>query len=148
MRPNSDLKEFAGMVMSFTDLLEWRKNLITIKDEPGVTVTPDTYVVVGDVIEIAREWRVFIVDSKPMSCSRYRSYGQFDSVQEFPDEVRKVIENACQQYLPAPVVVIDVGVTSSYRYGIIEANCFNSSGWYENDMQAVVAAVSEYVEKQ
>jgi hypothetical protein len=144
VRPDSDLKEFAGEVMTMGELKEWRDKLIAIDDEPGLIMNSHTPIILGDVVDIVREWRVFIVDSVPVDCSRYRSSGRFDPAREFPNEVREFVNEICDIYLPSPVIVIDVGVDDKERFGVIEANCFNSSGWYDVDIEMVVDAVSKY----
>ena len=148
VRPDYDLKEFAGEIMAMSTLVNWRNRLFDITGEPGLTMDVNTPIIIGDVIKIAREWRLFIVNGEIIDCSRYRSNGILDAVRENPEPLFTIVNYIIKEYTLAPVFVLDMGATPLGIHGIIEANCFNSSGWYDVDLNLVVEAVSKYVESR
>lgn len=146
VRPDYDLKEFEGHVTTTHQLGSWGQRLAAIaEDNPSVCV--DTPIILAPVLEIAREWRSFIVDGAIVSTSRYRSYGKLDIVRECPQDVWQFISTATNKFEPADVFVIDVGALADGQLGIIEINCFNSSGWYDADIHAVIDAINHRISK-
>jgi hypothetical protein len=145
VRPIKDLKEFAGDVMEFNDMVRWERN---IRYLPGCdnnpTLTVDTEIVVSEPHGIAHEWRVFIVNGKVSSGSHYRSYMKLDSNNDFPQRVIEFVERMCEIWVPAPVFVMDVGESAGNLF-IIECNCFNSSGFYKSNIEKIVVDVSEFI---
>jgi len=145
IRPIKDLKEFAGDVMEFNDVVRWERN---IRYLPGCdnnsTLTINTEIMVSEPYGIAHEWRLFIVNGRVSSGSHYRSYMNLDSKNDLPDRVVSFAEEACKMWVPAEVFVMDIGESSGNLY-IIECNCFNSSGFYKSDVEKIMVDVSEYV---
>lgn len=146
VRPDYDLKEFAGEMMSFGKLIEWRNRLFDITGEPGLTMDVDTPIIVAKPQEIGKEWRLFIVDGQIVDCSRYKWGGRASMERECPDRLIHYVDGLLRMYNPTPVFTLDIGEDKNSLFGIIEQNCFNSSGWYRVDLPLVVDAVSKYVE--
>lgn len=148
VRPDYDLKEFAGEVMTFHKLVDWRNRLVDITGEPGLTMDADTPIIVAkEAPRIYEEWRLFIVDGKVIDCSRYRYDGQPSIERELSHHLLKYVNRLLEIYNPTPVFCLDIGVDAGGMFAIIERNCFNSSGWYDVDINLVVDAVSKYVER-
>lgn len=142
VRPDYDLKEFEGHITSADELKAWADRLYKIIDD-SPSLTPSTPIIIAPEIDIAREWRTFIVDGEIAGMSRYRTYGKLDPVREDPIEVVNLVKEAVEIYQPADVFVMDVGVDLERgKYGIIEVNCFNSSEWYDVDIAAVISAIN------
>ena len=141
IRPESDLKEFSGGVMSFGDIKDWSKKIFT--DVPDLGTLP---IVVGEPYGLAYEWRLFMVDGKMCTGSQYRTYYVRNTSPHVPPEVIEFAEEQAKIYSPAPVFVMDV-CRCGGKFYIIEIGCFNSAGFYDSDIEKIVHDVSSYVLK-
>jgi len=145
IRPVKDLKEFTGDVMEFQDVVRWEQK---IRYLPGCdnnpTLTPATEIAVSEPVGIAHEWRLFIVDGKVSSGSHYRSYMKLEVKAGVPENVRQFAEEMCKTWTPEKVFVMDVGESAGNLY-VIECNCFNSSGFYQSDIDRIIEDVSRMV---
>jgi len=65
---------------------------------------------------------------------------------EIYQDVLDVAEEAIKRHNPAPVYMIDIGQIDN-ELKVIEYNGFNSAGFYACDVNNIVDAVNEYVEK-
>ena len=100
-------------------------------------------VVVTDAREIDAEWRLFVVEGKVVSGSMYRPSAE----RSVPPEAIQFAERAASRWAPAPVFVMDVARVDR-TWKIVECNCFNGSRFYESNVDAIVAAVSQYQAKR
>ncbi len=57
------------------------------------------------------------------------------------DNVIEDIQKLADKWLPNPTCVMDVALVDD-EYKVIEFNCFNSSGFYKNDINKIVMAVT------
>jgi hypothetical protein len=126
VRPDDDSKRFPGQVTTFSEL-------------PGSGLDKSTRLVVDDVKDIDAEWRLFFVQQKIVSGSMYRPSGD----RSVPTDVIQFAEAAARRWIPAPVFVMDVARVNR-TWKIIECNCFNGCRFYEANVEAVVAAVSQF----
>lgn len=142
IRPNKDLKEFSGDVMDFNKMVRWERS---IRHLPGCdnnpTLTTDTEIVVAEPVGIAHEWRLFVVKGKVSSGSHYRSYGKLTVTNDLPEHVKCYVEEMCRIWAPAQVFVMDVAESAGNLY-IVECNCFNSSGFYDSNIEKIIVDVS------
>lgn len=137
VRPVSDQKEFAGTVIKSREIREWADKLQT--DVPDFAKTP---IVVAKTCGISNEWRLFMVDGKVSSGSRYRQHHKLSPSADIPHYVTVFAEERAMEYSPCPVFVMDIGQSANLY--VIEIGCFNSAGWYSSDIQKIVKDVSEY----
>ena len=144
IRPIKDLKEFAGDVMEFNNILRWERN---IGCDNNPTLSINTEIAVSEPYGIAHEWRLFIVNGKVSSGSHYRSYMKLDSKEDLPQNVIDFVESMCKMWTPSDIFVMDVGESNNKLY-IIECNCFNSSGFYKSNVEKIIIDVSEYTKYQ
>lgn len=139
LRPCDDSKAFAGEVMAFGEARTWCEGL------DDCELSPDCPIVVAEPVGIAEEWRLFLVNGKVSTGSRYRSHHRLNVQPGVPPEAIRFAEGLGWQ--PAPVSVLDVARSGDQLY-VIEVNCFNSAGFYASDVGRLVADVSRYVEAQ
>jgi len=143
IRPDKDLKEFAGDVMDFNKMIRWERS---IRHLPGCdnnpTLSTSTEIVVAEPVGIAHEWRLFLVNGRVSSGSHYRSYGKLTITYDLPERVRAYAEEMCRIWLPSQVFVMDVAESAGNLY-IVECNCFNSSGFYYSDIEKIVVDISD-----
>ena len=143
IRPNKDMKEFAGDVMYFDAFMKWERNLRYMpgcSKHPNLTVSAE--IVVSDPCGIAHEWRVFVVKGRALTGSHYRQYGKLIPTAELPQAVVDFVEGLCKTWTPAEAFVMDVGESAGNLY-VIECNCINSAGFYLSDVEKVVVGISE-----
>ncbi len=137
IRPDKDLKEFAGEVMSVGEIKSWFKTI-----EDGKTlIDPRCRVLIGMPYNIEREWRLFIVDKKVVAASQYRESGKLSQAEGAPKDVVDTAEIITKIWTPAKVCVMDLCLCGGNVY-IVEFNCFNSSGFYHANIKDIVREVS------
>lgn len=142
VRPANDLKEFAGMVRSFGELRAWAHGLASSDGPAGLR----SRLQLAAPVNIAREWRVVVVDGAAVAASQYRVSGRLAVDADVPDAVRAFAEAMAARYAPAPVFMLDVGeVDEALR--VIETNCFHSAGFYACDVRAIVRRVTAYAKR-
>lgn len=140
VRPDKDNKAFAGQVMTFGELEDWKSRMTGDIEEIGrepIIVAPPT--------RIRAEWRLFIVNKKVVAATQYKRDGRLDPVQGCPQDVVDMVEEYVNFYVPAPIFVMDA--CRLYEFDdpmIVEIGCFNSAGFYAADIDAIVYAVSKY----
>jgi hypothetical protein len=144
IRPDRDLKEFSGQLISFKKYLEWFSNIN--KPELNMTIRPDTVIVTASPKSLIHEWRLFMIKDKYCSGSHYRSDGNLDVHSDVPIEVIQFAEMQASKWCPDIVYVLDVGECDGAFY-IIELNGFNSTGFYSTNIHKIVKDVSELITK-
>ena len=128
--------------MSFQDI----KTMINGVLYENPYITKDAEFVLSSPKNIGKEWRNFIVRGKVISSCRYRFWGEL-SVDEddVPDGMKRFVEALCNIFTPHDVFIMDVCECEG-KYFVIECNCFNGSGFYNNDLSKIVNSVNTYVE--
>ena len=142
VRPVADLKEFAGDVIEFGKLREWFSNI----SAGEYTLKPDCQIIVAEPTVIRAEYRLFMLDGQCIAASQYKLNGRLASREGCRLDFVLAAEKAAREWSPSPVFVMDVCEARPDEFKIVEANCFNSAGFYKADMDCIVAEVSRFVE--
>ena len=142
IRPDRDLKEFGGTLMTFQDYKTWYDRIAALGSEAEIGA--NTKLVVATPKNLGHEWRLFMVDGKYCSGSHYRSYGTLEVHSEVPSEVIAFAHDTSRVWQPDQVYAVDVGEVEG-KLLVVEINGFNSTGFYDSDIQSIVSAVSELV---
>lgn len=139
VRPVRDAKEFTGGVWSFAQLCRWNSGLIKtdLGDEQLATIP----IIVGEPWGIAREWRLFMVDGRVSSASRYKTSGRLDVGADVPDEVLGFGECMAKVFSPHRIFVLDVCESAGNLY-VLELGCVNSAGLYAADVLRIIGDIS------
>ena len=140
-RPCADTKLFAGQVAAGSAHVAWARRALSVTE---AKLDPSTSLLLAQPVGIRAEWRLFAVDGRVVTGSRYRSYQRLTVSPELPREVVDFAEARLREHAPAPVLVMDVG-RSGERLYIIELNGFNSAGFYAADLGALVQAIAALV---
>lgn len=140
IRPDDDSKSFAGETKSFADIKSWYEQLKMVEN---TNLSPDTPIVVSAPYNIKYEWRLWIVNGKVITASKYRTYFKLTKEPGCPAEVIAFAESRCLEYTPHAVFVMDVCLCGDDFY-IVECGCMNAAGFYKADVTAIVGAVSAY----
>lgn len=132
VRPDRDSKSFDG-------------GLYDVRGLRHVSATCDKneMVMVATPVTVDAEWRCFVVNNQVVAASEYRRAGSPSLFCGAPSAAVDLVETVAQKWMPAPVACIDVA-SDGQRLGVIEANCFSASRFYEADIPAVLAAVSRF----
>ncbi len=137
IRPVSDQKEFAGTIMSLKDIKKWRSMM-----SGDIEYFAHIPIIVSEVNHLWKEWRCFMVNGKMSSITAYRLCGRPYICRDEYHRVIEFAESMAKKYSPAPVFVIDVGITNNdvvrSNLYVIEIGCFNSAGFYAADVEQIV----------
>ena len=144
IKPNTDTKEFAGMVIERDQFEDWYMKLTTAGYFDDSIL--ETEVVVSQPKNIGTEWRLVMVEGKVVEASIYRQYQKIMPERNFNKDVIAFAEACAIDYCPAPVFVMDI-CESSNGLKVIEANAFNSAGLYKCDVGNIINEVNKFVEK-
>lgn len=150
LRPCADDKIFTGCVYTWEEYVEWRDKVLNlVKDTTTIDLEYDTPVVVADPKHIVSEYRFVVVDGKVISGSMYkdRGVGIYREVQESETELLAFVDEIVSIWTPSPVFVVDIALHDG-KYYVLEMGNFNSAGMYHCDIQKIVVAIEDYVNKE
>lgn len=144
IRPVDDTKSFPGTVMDWGQYCEWRDQILGLSQEDNYsTITEETMVMVSPLVNIYREYRLWVVDGKIVTASLYKegTRVRYDSLVE-----DHVIDFASQfvgsgKWEPARAYCLDIFDTEN-GLKIGEVNNINSAGLYKADIQKLVYALN------
>lgn len=141
-RPSLDNKQYSGCVMGTVELREWLLSMM--ESGPGsYYMSPDAKIVLDSPQEISAEWRWFIVGGKVITGSMYRAHNQMNVKRELDASVIEEAQRMADVWLPCDCVVMDTCLVDG-EMKVIEFNCINSSGFYDNDIKSVFDALYDY----
>lgn len=143
VRPSEDLKQFSGQVMEAKECVDWFKDAMACESSGSYKLEPDTKIVIAEPKNIQAEWRWFIVGGQVISGSMYRREGQMFQQREADVVVAREAQEFADVWLPDPCCVMDLALVNN-EVKVIEFNCINSSGFYDNNVDAVFEALYEY----
>lgn len=153
IRPDLDLKHFSGQVMDATECADWLKDAMSLPPESGsYAIDPEMMVCISSPKNIKAEWRYFVVDGKVISGSMYRCHGQMRQERVTEEDVLEEAQRFADVWLPNRTCVMDLALWEDPvilvdRVGVIEFNCINSSGFYDNDVDVIFSSLWEYANK-
>ena len=145
IRPNHDSKEFGGRLGFYKELREWINKIIKL-DLPDFN--SETEIWYSSPKEIEKEWRLFVVDNKIISASKYMEKGELNtSEKDIPESMLNFAKKLIDKYFLSEVYVMDIAkVDNSYK--LIECNCFNGTGFYDHDIELIVSSVNEMIRRK
>lgn len=141
IRPLHDLKQFNGTVAPANEIKKWMSSVYS----GNFSFDENTEVCTASVKSISSEVRCFIVGRKVIDCSYYRIAGVRLSQPVTDQKTRNNIEQfLADVFLPHDCCVADIAFVGS-EMKVIEFNAINSAGFYYNDINKVVHAMTEYL---
>lgn len=140
-RPCEDLKQFSGTVIQADECVAWFKDAKECASSGSYQLSGDTKVIISKPKNILMEWRWFVVNSRVISGSIYRRNGQLFKQRETDQEVIDEAQRFATKWLPHKNCVMDLCLLDTGELKVIEFNCINSSGFYENDVESVINAL-------
>lgn len=142
-RPSEDLKQYSGQVMEAGEIWPWFESMMAAVGGGSYYMSPETEVVISKPKEISAEWRWFIVGGKIIDGSMYRAHGQLRKLHETDDAVINEAQALADIWLPHDCVVMDTALVGG-EMKVIEFNCINGSGMYDNDVGKIFNALWKY----
>lgn len=142
IRPNHDSKLFSGKVTSFKELKTWSEKILALQ-LPDFNATTQIWLAPPKTIK--KEWRLFIIDDKIVSASRYMLEEKLsESSTDIPKEMLEFADKKIKAYRLADIYAMDIAETLG-QHKIIECNCFNATGFYQHDIEEIVKAVNRFI---
>jgi ATP-grasp domain, R2K clade family 3 len=138
-RPTAETKAFTGQCFIRSS---WDEFVTVSLARNDGRLTPDTQVLIAPQKDIQREFRTWIVHGRVITASQYRS-GHGPALERCTEPVvLDYAERMAKAYSPADAFVLDVCMTDQ-GMRIVEVNCIHSAGFYEADLDKLLAAVEE-----
>lgn len=145
LRPVKDLKSFSGTVVNKNELLHFCSE---IKEGKYTYLDENVELVIAPAYKIEKEWRCFMVNDKVAAASQYKENGKLlISNKNLPKEMIIFAESMAKIWSPDKIFTLDIGMANQ-KYYIIEAQCSNSSGFYDCNMVELVKSISEAVKNE
>lgn len=139
VRPVKDLKSFSGTVISVSELILF---INEVNQNKYTDLNNQVEIIIAPSYNIEKEWRCFIVNGKVSTASLYKNNGNLAiSRNDIPDEMVLFAENIAKIWSPAKVFTLDIGLSGGSYY-IIEAQCANTSGFYDCDINKLVSDIN------
>lgn len=140
MRPVKDLKSFSGTVVNKKEFMTFIEE---VKSGSYTALNNDVEIVIAPAYKIEKEWRCFMVDGEVATASQYRNNGNLEITRgNIPEEMKEFAKSMSQIWSPEKVFTLDVGLSKNTFY-IIEAQCANTSGFYDCDIEALVNYINK-----
>lgn len=143
IRPSEDLKQFSGQVIKAHECADWLKDATECDSSGSYKLDLTTKVVIGEPRNIKAEWRWFVIDGKIVGGSMYRRNGRLYSKRELDTATIDEAQQLANIWLPDSCCVMDTALVGD-ELKVIEFNCINSSGFYDNDVAAIFKALWDF----
>lgn len=145
IRPVEDSKSISGKVFTpeeFAKLVSVGSKITT-----GDVFSSETEIIISSPKVIYSEWRLFIVDGKIVTASRYKLGNAVVHSNIIDAEVIEFGKKCIDQWQPLEAYVLDIALTPEGPK-IVEVNCLNSAGFYATDPGLLVQALLEFESKR
>lgn len=140
IRPAVEHKAFAGGCWPVSDL----KTSIPTGRFGRYAYDKETSVAISPVVDISSETRWFVVNGVVVAGGVYRLRNTSVMIRETNSGAIKEAQKLADVWLPMPTCVMDLATTPE-GVKVVEFNCFNSSGFYNHDIKAVVKAANSLI---
>jgi hypothetical protein len=143
IRPCDDNKGFTGSVFTEEEWKELRESVLE-GTYPHSQLTKETIIQVTMTRKIQAEYRLWIVDGKIVTASRYTIGGRviYGLSEDIDPEAIVFCQRMLGAYQLARAFVMDVCLHED-EWKIVECGCINSAGFYNADMQKLVISLEE-----
>ncbi|KKL23321.1 hypothetical protein LCGC14_2426540 [marine sediment metagenome] len=138
IRPDSGAKTFYGNIFP-KDELDFE--LKTMKGYAGLPLD-EILVIIASPKIIEKEWRIVIVDRKPISASQYKVDDKLNEKEGCDVDVWSLASKIAKDvWQPDRAYTLDICLSDG-RYHLLEANSFSCSGLYDCPVKNIVTQVS------
>lgn len=143
VKPNTCLKSFDGTITDNEKFPFFMERVMSYEN-----FQKDDKICISSLKHVEKEWRLFIIDGEVVSCSRYMTNRKVTPIREYPDVVAAFATQVINLYNPNRIAVFDVCQLDTGDLKIVEFNTANCSGWYDNDISAIVKKINSLVYNQ
>lgn len=143
IRPVKDLKEFSGAVTTVKEIKNWMNSVYS----GNFSFSEDTEIVIAPVKNIKVEARYFVVGGKVVDGSVYKVNGILSKHHIAAADIDAEVHEMAKKWLPNECCVMDIALLDGDAFKVVEFNTINGSGFYDNDIKTIVAAMSKYVKE-
>lgn len=106
-------------------------------------INDDELVIAAEPINIEKEWRFVCINGSIITGSLYKENNIVGSEVGYPIEAFDFANHIASLYQPDKVWIIDICLTKSGRYAVMEIGCFSCAGLYKCDRNIIVKEVSK-----
>jgi len=140
-RPCGDTKTFGGQCFIPSSWEEFVKHAL---EKKGVhsTLDENTMVQISSHKTIEREFRVWVVKGRVITASQYKIGTKVVHSRSDEPMVLEYAQRMVDIYQPAEAFVLDVCMADG-KMKVVEVNCINCAGFYDTDLQKLLAAVED-----
>ncbi len=142
-RPSQDLKQYTGLTNPTHSCIEYFTNALLADTSSVAQLKLDTKIVLCETKNIDAEYRWFVVNRKVVSGSLYRHNGFLFKEKVTDQKVFDEAQTFADKWLPHENCVMDLALVDG-KMKVIEFNCLNGSGFYDNDVMAIFDAIWQY----
>lgn len=139
IRPNGDLKQFAGFVDTVDNIHTWLTKAV---DSSIGSFSPDDIVAVSPPKTIHAEWRCFVIGDNVIDSSMYRCNAQPRLEHEKNPALKQQFKRMALDWTPHQNCVMDVALTDE-GFKVVEFNSINSSGFYDHDIPLIIQVLDK-----
>ena len=142
-RPVEDTKSFSGTVYNPQDFIDCRKRVMNIETSEA-TITGDDLVMTSTLKKIYAEYRLFVIDGKIVTGSRYKLGSRVEYSETLDPAMLEYARARIKEFCPIKAMCLDIAhIEGPEPYKVIETNSISSAGFYACDMNAFVGAINE-----
>jgi hypothetical protein len=142
IRPNRGDKIFTGKVV-YKENFEKDIRLFNFYQ-----MADEELVIVARPINITCEWRFVVVNQEVITGSVYKENDRVGSKAGYDIKAFELASKIAKEYNPDPAYVIDICLTKTGDYRLMEVGCFSCAGMYLCDTDIIVEKVSDVVLKE
>lgn len=139
IRPNEDLKSFAGTVMNAEKFNGWRTSLLAI--DSWSSIPPETEVMIAPIRTIWAEYRCIVVNGRYVTGSRYKTGSRIEYSPDVAPMIINYVNERIGEWNPRRALCIDIAHTPE-GLKVIETNSISSCGFYAIDMDIFVHEIN------
>lgn len=150
IRPSNGYKSFPGQILTFEN---FDSDLDTLMKSYG-GIDPDQLVVISEdkSKEIKYEYRVVVVDNKPITASKYLDENNIKTYKPYWDKnsddnikLYDYVNELIPKYYPDKAYVMDVVEDHNERFKLLEINSFCCASLYGCDISKIVKNINRLV---
>jgi hypothetical protein len=140
IKPTKDSKAFNGGIIHSGETL---MNYLMRTPHRNIEEIKNDNMIVAELQDIESEYRFFMYKDTILGSSRYILNGKVLPDVFVPLEVKEKAKEYGKLYNPAEIYVIDLCIfKNSDEIKIVEYNCWNCSGFYHCDINAIVKSIN------